>query len=328
MAKTTQVQQRYAMGVDLGGTKILAAVVDQDGNVVGRGKKSTQAEKGPDVVIERIGKAMNEALESAGLSKESITGIGIGAPGIVDSARAFVHEITNIPGFRNIDIGKSLRKWHDVNIALSNDVRVAAVGEHRMGAGKGLSNLIAVFVGTGIGGGVILGGKVYEGSRGSAGEIGHMVTMADGPFAVGGGVRGGIEAIASRSAIERELRAGLAVGRLSILNELMREKDGALTSSVLAKAVMKQDPLTIEVLQRAAHYLGLHAASLVNAFDPQALIYGGGVIESLGEWMLAQIRSTALQYTINRNRIDEVQIIQAKLGDDAGVVGAALLALD
>ena len=101
-----------------------------------------------------------------------------------------------------------------------------------------------------------------------------------------------------------------------------------MTSSVLAKAVMKHDSLTTEVLQRAAHYLGLHAASLVNAFDPEALIYGGGVIEGLGEWMLGQIRTTALQYVINRNRIDEVKIIEAKLGDDAGVVGAALLALE
>jgi hypothetical protein len=109
---------------------------------------------------------------------------------------------------------------------------------------------------------------------------------------------------------------------------LMREKGGAMTSSVLAKAVMKHDSLTTEVLQRAAHYLGLHAASLVNAFDPEALIYGGGVIEGLGEWMLGQIRTTALQYVINRNRIDAVKIIEAKLGDDAGVVGAALLALE
>lgn len=324
----TQSKQRYAMGIDLGGTKILAAVIDQDGKVVGRGKKSTQAEKGPEVVIERIGKAMDEAVSSAGLTKQAVVGIGIGAPGIVDSTRAFVIEITNIPGFRNIDIGGALKKWHDVKVSLSNDVRVAAVGEHRMGAGKGLNNLIAVFVGTGIGGGVILNGKVYEGSRGSAGEIGHMVTMADGPFAVGGGVRGGIEAIASRSAIERDLRAGMAAGRSSILEELMREKGGAMTSSVLAKAVMKHDSLTTEVLQRAAHYLGLHAASLVNAFDPEALIYGGGVIEGLGEWMLGQIRTTALQYVINRNRIDEVKIIEAKLGDDAGVVGAALLALE
>jgi glucokinase len=321
-------QDRYAIGVDLGGTKILAAVVDQQGRVIGKGKKSTQADKGPEGVIDRIGKAMDEALVDAKLTKRNITGIGIGAPGIVDSSRAFVIEITNIPGFRDIDIGKHLRKWHDVKVALSNDVRVAAVGEHRMGAGKGLQNLICVFVGTGIGGGIILNGKVYEGSRGSAGEVGHMITLADGPFAVGGGIRGGIEAIASRSAIERELRSGIVAGRRTVLPELIKEKDGVLTSSVLAKAVAKNDPLTIDVLRRAAHYLGLYATTPINAFDPQMLIYGGGVIEGLGEWMLAPIRDVAKQYAINRNALDSVQIVEAKLGEEAGVVGAALLALD
>ncbi len=154
-----------------------------------------------------------------------------------------------------------------------------------------------------------------------------MVTMADGPFAVGGGVRGGIEALASRSAIERELRAGIAAGRKTVLPELMNEKDGALTSSVLAKAVAKNDPLTVETLRHAAHYLGLHAATLLNAFDPQMLIYGGGVIEGLGEWMVSQIRDIALQYAINKNNLDKVKIVEAMLGEEAGVVGAALMAL-
>jgi glucokinase len=155
-----------------------------------------------------------------------------------------------------------------------------------------------------------------------------MVVMADGPFAVGGGVRGGIEALASRSAIERELRAGIAAGRETVLPELMKEKDGALTSSVLAKAVAKNDPLALDVLRRAAHYLGLHASTLLNAFDPQMLVYGGGVIEGLGEWMLSQIRATALQFAINKSNLDRVQIVEAKLGEEAGVVGAGLLALD
>jgi glucokinase len=321
-------QERFSIGIDLGGTKILAAVVDNQGKVIGKGKKSTHADKGPEEVINRIGKAMDEALDNAKMTKKDISAIGIGVPGIFDGARAFVIEITNIPGFKNIDLGKHLRKWHDVPVAMSNDVRVAAVGEHRMGAGKGIQNLIAVFVGTGIGGGIILNGKVYEGSRGSAGEVGHMVVMADGPFAVGGGVRGGIEALASRSAIERELRAGIAAGRETGLPELMKEKDGALTSSVLAKAVAKNDPLALEVLRRAAHYLGLHASTLLNAFDPQMLVYGGGVIEGLGEWMLSQIRTTALQFAINKSNLDKVQIVEAKLGEEAGVVGAGLMALD
>lgn len=287
-------QERFAIGIDLGGTKILAAVVDAQGKVIGKAKKATHADRGPDEVIARIGRAMDEALDDAQLLKKSISAIGIGVPGIFDANTGLVIDITNIKGFKNIELGKTLRKWNDVPVAMSNDVRVAAIGEHRMGAGKGMQNLIAVFVGTGIGGGIILNGQVFSGSRGSAGEVGHMVTMADGPFAVGGGVRGGIEALASRSAIERELRAGIAAGRKTVLPELMKEKDGALTSSVLAKAVAKNDPLTVETLRHAARYLGLHAATLLNAFDPQMLIYGGGVIEGLGEWMVSQIRDIAL----------------------------------
>lgn len=324
MAKT----ERYAIGVDLGGTKILAAVVDQTGKVLGTGKKATQADKGPAMVLERINKAMDEALASAKLPKQNISAIGIGVPGVSNPETGVVVDITNIPDFKNIDIGKALRRWHNVPVTLSNDVRVAATGEHRMGAGKGVQNLIAVFVGTGIGGGIIVNGRVYSGGRGSGGEIGHMIVMADGPFAVGGGVRGGIEAIASRSAIERELRAGIAAGRRTNLPVLMKEKDGLITSSVLAKAVAQNDAMTIEVLRRAAHYLGLHAASLINAFDPQMLIYGGGVIEGLGEWMLGQIRNVAYQYSINKLDLAKVQIVEAKLGEQAGVVGAALMALD
>jgi len=308
---------RRRAGIDVGGTKCLGVVLDEQGLVVAEHRLPTP--KSPDGIIDTLAAVAGELGEYDTL--------GLGVPGLItrDGSILASPNLTDTNDFR---VGPLLSERLGHRVWVENDATCATVAEWMVGAAQGVDDFMMVTLGTGIGGGVILGGKVYEGSRGSAGEIGHMVTMADGPFAVGGGVRGGIEAIASRSAIERELRAGLAVGRLSILNELMREKDGALTSSVLAKAVMKQDPLTIEVLQRAAHYLGLHAASLINAFDPQALIYGGGVIESLGEWMLAQIRSTALQYTINRNRIDEVQIIQAKLGDDAGVVGAALLALD
>jgi glucokinase len=212
---------------------------------------------------------------------------------------------------------------------LSNDVRVAAVGEHRVGAGTGTHSMIAVFIGTGIGGGIILNDRPWVGYRSSAGEVGHMITLADGPFAVGGGVRGGIEALASRSAIDRDLRAGIAAGRKSVLPDLLKEKGSdAITSSVLAKAVSKNDPLTLEVLRRATFYLGLHAASLINVFDPEMLVYGGGVIEGLGEWMVAQIRDTARQNAINKHDLTKVKIVEAKLGESAGVIGSALMALD
>jgi glucokinase len=316
----------YTIGVDLGGTKILAAVVAEDGSVVGSAKKRTQAEDGPDAVLKRIVKTMDEAVATAGVSLQDVTAIGMGAPGVIDMSRAVVVSATNMPGWTNIDIGKTFRQWHNVPVFVSNDVRVATFGEQLAGIGKGVKNFIAVFVGTGIGGGIVIDGKIYVGGRGSAGEIGHMIVLADGPFAVGGSVRGSVEAIASRAGIEREIRMAMAAGRETILPQLVPDINVKLTSSILAKAVDKGDALIIGVLQRAAHYLGLHAASLINAFDPEMLIYGGGVIEALGEWMLAPIRDTARQYSLNKVNLDKLRIVESKLGASAGIVGAALMA--
>ena len=320
---------KYAIGVDLGGTKILSAVVDAQGKVIGQAKKSTHAEKGPTAVIKRIEKAMNEAVEAAGVQKDHVEAIGVGAPGVVDSNRGIVVQLTNLPGWHNVPLAKVLQEWRAVPVVVSNDVRVAAVGEHRVGAGQGVHSMVAVFVGTGIGGGVILNDQLWTGWRASAGEVGHMIVLADGPYAVGSGIRGSIEALASRSAIERELRAGLAAGRRSILPELLKEKNSdTITSGILAKAVSRNDPLTIEVLRRAAYYLGLHASALINAFDPEMLIYGGGVIEALGDWLLPQICEVARQHAINKVNLNQVKIVTAKLGDQAGVIGAALMAFD
>lgn len=324
-----KMSSKYVVGVDLGGTKILAAVVDSRGEVIGTGKKSTHAEKGPEAVVQRITKAIDEALEAAKVRTDRIAAIGIGVPGVVDRANGVVVSTANLPGWHHVPLSRILREWHNVPIALSNDVRVAAVGEHRIGAGRGAHSMVAVFIGTGIGGGVIINDCLVEGFRGSAGEVGHMIVMADGPYAPGGGIRGGIEALASRSAIERDIRAGLAAGRPSVMPELLKEKDtSTITSGLLAKAVERGDALTIEVLRRAAHYLGLHASALINAFDPEMLVYGGGVVEALGEWLLSQIRDTARQHAINKHRLDAVKIVPAKLGDYAGVVGAGLMAWD
>jgi glucokinase len=321
-------KHKYTIGIDLGGTKILSGVVDDKGKIIGRAKKTTHADKGPDEVISRIVKCMEEALDESGVTKKDIGGIGIGAPGIIDSKTAVVKRATNFKGFDNVEVGKLLRAWHDVPVMLSNDVRVAAIGEQRMGAGKGVNSLIAVFVGTGIGGGIILDGKVWEGFRGSAGEVGHVVTVADGPFQGDNSIRGGIEAVASRTAIERDLRWGMYHGRNSVLTDLMAEKGGALTSSVLAKAVAKNDPLTIQVLTRAAYYLGLHAASLLNILDVEMLIYGGGIIEGLGKWIIPQIHEIAMQHCINQVGREKIKIVEAVLGEEAGVVGSALMVRD
>jgi glucokinase len=316
----------YTVGIDLGGTKILAAVVAEDGSVIGTAKKRTQPEDGPDAVLKRIVKASQEAVDAAGVTLPDIIAVGMGAPGVIDMARGVVVSGTNMPGWVNVDVGRAIRAWNNVPVVLSNDVRVATFGEQVAGIGRGVNNFVAVFVGTGIGGGIVINGQIYSGSRGSAGELGHLVVMADGPYAAGGGVRGSIEAIASRAAIERDLRMAMAAGRDTILPQLVPDINVKFTSSILARAVDKGDALTIQVLQKTAYYLGLHAASLINAFDPEMLIYGGGVFEALGEWMLAPVRTVARQFSLNKTNLDKVQIIEGKLGGSAGIVGAALMA--
>jgi glucokinase len=316
----------FTIGVDLGGTKILAAVVAEDGSIVGSAKKRTAAEDGPEAVLKRIIKTMQEAVDASGVAIQDVIAMGLGAPGVIDMTRGVVVSATNMPGWTNVEVGKALRVWHDVPVWLSNDVRVGTFGEQLAGVGRGVKNFVAVFVGTGIGGGIVIDGKIYIGGRGSAGEIGHMIVLADGPYAVGGSVRGSIEAIASRAAIERDLRTAMAAGRETILPTLVPDINAKFTSSILAKAVDKGDALTIQVLQRQAYYLGLHAASLINAFDPEMLIYGGGVIEALGEWMLAPIRNVAKQYSLNKVGLDQVRIVESQLGASSGIVGAGLMA--
>jgi glucokinase len=184
--------------------------------------------------------------------------------------------------------------------------------------------MVGIFVGTGVGGGLILDGQLRSGFRHAAGELGHMIVLADGPVC-GCGNRGCLESVASRTAIERDIQLGIAAGRKSMIPKLVREK-GRLTSGVLARALRKGDPLTVEVMGRAQWYLGLLTASIVNLIDPEMIVFGGGVVEALGKKFVAPIRVTARQYYIQQAGAERVRIVAAKLGDHAGVLGAAVLA--
>jgi glucokinase len=327
-SKNGKMKRSYTLGIDLGGTKILTAVVDDKGKVVAAIKALTRAQEGAEAVLERIKQTMDKVIAKAKLAKKDIAGIGIGVPGVIDVKRGVIIKITNIPGMERVPMAKILREWlgHVALVVLSNDVRVATWGEYLHGAGKGYKHLVTVWVGTGIGGGIILNGKLWEGSRGNAGEVGHMITLADGPLALGAGIRGGIEALASRTSIERDLRKALMDGRDSILPKLLKDNGDAMKSGVLAEAVGRKDEVTIETLERAAHYLGLHAASLINCLDPELIIYGGGLMEKLGDWMVKRIAKTAKQHAINKANLDQIKLAPSALGDYAGVVGAAMLA--
>ena len=314
----------YVIGMDLGGTKILAAVVDAKGQILAEAKRATGADDGPDAVIKRMARTARKAARSAGIEWSAVTGLGVGAPGPIDPESGFVYNPPNLPGWDEIALAPRLSAALELPVFLENDVNLGTLGEHALGAGQDTGDMVGIFVGTGVGGGLILDGKLRSGFRHAAGEVGHMIVLADGPVC-GCGRRGCLESVASRTAIERDIQLGIAAGRKSIIPRLIKEK-GRLTSGVLAKALRKGDPLVTEVMGRAQWYLGLLAASIVNLIDPEMIVFGGGVVEALGTEFLRPIRVTARQHYIQQSDADRVRIVAAKLGDHAGILGAAVLA--
>ncbi|MBN1657881.1 MAG: ROK family protein [Anaerolineae bacterium] len=313
----------YVIGMDLGGTKILAAIVDAEGHIVAEAKNKTRADQGPDKVIDRLAQTASEAVEKAGLSWHQIAAIGVGAPGPIDPEAGIVYTPPNLPGWEQVALGPRLSEKLGVPVCVENDVNLGTLGEYTFGAGRGTRDMVGVFVGTGIGGGLILEGKLRAGARSAAGEIGHMTLMAGGPLC-GCGRHGCAEALASRTAIERDIEIGLSAGRESLIPQLTEGGKKPINSSVLANALHQGDPLVTEIMDRAQWYLGLLTASIVNILDPQVVVFGGGVVESLGQEFVDPIAATARQHFILQAGASEVRIVPSELGDHAGVLGAAV----
>lgn len=316
----------YLVGVDLGGTKIMAAVVDNRGHLVARAKMPTGAEGGPDQVLGRIQTVVEKTLEKAGVGREAVAAVGVGAPAPVDPAAGVVYAAPNLPGWDRVPLGHCLTQMLGMRVFTDNDVNVGTLGEHVLGAGQGVRDMVGVFVGTGIGGGVILGGELRRGFRNAAGEVGHMVVLPGGPRC-GCGRQGCLEAVASRTAIEHEVRAALQAGRPSMVADLLAaSRRKRLTSGLIAKAVSRRDPLMLEVLRKSQYYLGLAIANIANVLDPEMFVLGGGVVEALGDEFLKPIREVARAHFKQQLYAERVRIVAALLGDDAGVLGAAILA--
>jgi len=312
------------VGVDMGGTSIKALAVDNDNRILASGKILTLAHK-PGQAINDLATLVKGTVADAGLRLKQIDGVGIGAPGAVDPRRGIVHKAPNL-GWKGVRLGPELRRLLRVPIIVDNDVNVGTVGEHALGAGEQAQEMVGIFVGTGIGSGIILGGRLYYGFRGSAGEIGHTVLQVDGPLC-GCGRRGCVEALASRTAMERDVRAAIKAGRKSIVPQIMKERNRTrMTSGVIVRALKKQDPVMQEVLKRAEYYLGLVVANIVNILDPERVVIGGGIAERLGEDFVAPMRPTAYKHLLNQDSARSIKIVPGSLGDNAGALGAVVLA--
>lgn len=319
--------ERVFVGVDLGGTSLTAAVVAADGRVLGKVKHKTRAARGVDDVIARLASAVREAMVAASVGQGGVAGVGVGVPGPLDASAGVVHRCPNLgPGWEELPLAERLGEALGLPVAIENDVKVGAVGEHTYGAGQGAQDMMAIFVGTGIGGGLILDGRLRAGARNSAGEVGHMVLLPDGPLC-GCGQRGHAEALASRTAIERDVREAMRGGRPSMAAELLGANQARpMTANIIGQALERGDAVVAEAVQRAQHYLGLLVSACVNLVDPEVVVIGGGLPERLGEPYLDAVRAVARQHFVNQSGAERVRIVPAALGDLSGAIGAAVVA--
>jgi glucokinase len=308
-----------AAGVDLGGTKIHSLIADEAGTVLGEDRRMTEVDLGTDAVIGRIVDSVHASLEAASIQVSDLKGLGISTPGPCDPVKGIVTEAPNLHWF-NVPLVQLVKDKIGIPTLLENDAAAAAYGEMRYGAAKGLKHVLYVTLGTGIGGGIIIDGKIYAGASGAAGEVGHLVLEPDG-VVCNCGARGCLEALASGPAIAREATAVVDSGR----ETSMAGVDNLTAEDVLA-AAKQGDEAAREVLARGARYLGLGLIGMLNTLNPEALILGGGLL-ALGEYYIEPAFQTARECGFDQV-LDDVVMTTAGLGGRSGALGAAALAFD
>ena len=313
----------HVLGIDLGGTKVLAAVIDAEGRIVGRARAKTQAWREDEEVFETIARTGHRAVERAGITPRQIAAVGIGAPGPIDFDTGYIIEAANLR-LKNFPLGPRLAREFNRPTFVENDVNAGLYGEFKAGAARGASEVLGVFVGTGIGGGLVLNGALYRGFSKGAGEIGHIIVQAGGPRC-GCGNRGCFEAVASRTAISRDIRNAIKRPGRSALGKALAKQNGLLSGKELKAAYDSEDELVRKIAHRAAKFIGIGIGSLLNVLGAEMVVLGGGVIEAFGDDFVERIRSATRDIAFDVN-FKNATITRAELGDDAGVIGAAMLA--
>lgn len=316
------MKSKFFIGVDVGGTKILAGLVDGAGRVLSRKKSPVSKKSNPRNILKTVSTLIEELLNKEKLSKESLGGIGVGIPGIVDpdKGKVLVTPNTNLSGFT---LGPALKKKFNLNVAIGNDVNLGVLAEKWLGAGQKIENLVGIFPGTGVGGGIIINGQLLTGAHGAAAELGHIIMEANGPRCSCGN-RGCLEALTGRWAIERDIRQAIKKGKKTVITKLVDGKFNVIKSKVLREALDKKDPLVTQIMTRVSRTLGLACITIRHLFDPEMIIFGGGVIEACGEVMLPIIQKETNADPFF-SKFSKCKVVTSVLGDDAVILGAVAL---
>ncbi|MCX6149300.1 MAG: ROK family protein [Ignavibacteriales bacterium] len=310
---------KYAIGVDLGGTSIKVGVVSKEGKILKKVSLDTLADGGPDIVIHQIKKGIDLLLEDY---KKEIVGIGIGSPGVVSIKKGTVENPPNLSNWKKVHLGKIIEKEYDIKTVVENDANAAAIGELIFGAGKGFSDFIMITLGTGVGGGIIMNRKLYRGETGAAGEIGHITIAYDGKPCNCGGV-GCVEAyIGNNYMIERVSRE-LPDHPESKIFELLDNNLNHLTPKIINDAAVSGDEFAKSIIFDTGKYLGYALATVINILDISTIIIGGGVA-GFGKILFDSVEKTTKERTLKCFK-DRVKIYPAKLKNEAGIKGASAL---
>jgi glucokinase len=314
------------LAVDIGGTKMLTALFSHDGNLLASVTRPTLVDEGVNAVIDRLGSIISGLLRDNHLKASQLAGIVIACAGGIDTGRGVVVTPSpNMTGWSDVPLADIVRKKLGVDTFILNDASAAAMGEHRYGAGQGVKNLVLFTLGTGIGGGIIIDDKLYLGAVGGAGEFGHMTVAADGPVC-GCGNTGCLEMFASGRAVARDAVARLRRAEKTILLDMVKGDIDSVTSEQVGAAARRGDPLAVDVLSRAAYYLGIGMVNAVNIFNPEMVIIGGGMAE-LGDIFIAPGRQMVVERAFSVSS-GVVRVVTARLGNEAGIYGAAAFVLD
>jgi glucokinase len=310
------------IGCDLGGTNLRAAIVDvENASVLHQMSIPTLAREGHDAVMRRMGDLFLQVIEKAGLKKEDIGGVGIGVPGVLDLEKGETLFLPNLPGtWPHVPLQATITRQTGLPAALLNDVRSITYGEWRFGAGRGVDTIAVFAIGTGVGGGLVVNGQLHLGIGGTGGEIGHTTIDFNGPKC-GCGNYGCLEAYASAPAIAAMGMKAVSQGLTTHISELCEYDLNRITPKLIAEAALQGDEIAKDIYERAGFYIGIAAANMCVAVGPRRIVIAGGV-SRVGDLLLDPIRRTVRE-RVTVMPVDQVEIIQSQLGDNAGVIGVA-----